>query len=47
MIPTATRRNMPLWQAGIDDVKDAGVFVIATANDIRKLPSSLAPFRTV
>ncbi len=28
-------------QAGIDDVKDAGVFVIATANDIRKLPSSL------
>lgn len=34
-------------QAGIDDVKDTGVFVIATANDIRKLPSSLAPFRTV
>ena len=28
-------------QAGIDDVKDTGVFVIATANDIRKLPSSL------
>ena len=28
-------------QAGIDDVKDAAVFVIATANDIRKLPSSL------
>lgn len=28
-------------QAGIDDVKHAGVFVIATANDIRKLPSSL------
>lgn len=28
-------------QAGIDYVKDAGVFVIATANDIRKLPSSL------
>ena len=28
-------------QAGIDDVKDAGVFVISTANDIRKLPSSL------
>ena len=28
-------------QTGIDDVKDAAVFVIATANDIRKLPSSL------
>lgn len=30
-------------QAGIDDVKDTSVFVIATANDIRKLPSSLLP----
>lgn len=28
-------------QAGIDDVKEADVFVIATANDIRKLPDSL------
>lgn len=28
-------------QAGIDDVKDCGVFVLATANDIRKLPWSL------
>lgn len=28
-------------QAGIDDVKNSDVFVIATANDIRKLPDSL------
>ena len=28
-------------QAGIDDVKEADVFVIATANEIRKLPDSL------
>lgn len=28
-------------QAGIDDVSDAEVFVIATANDVEKLPSSL------
>jgi cell division protease FtsH len=28
-------------QAGIDDVKDCGVFVIATVNEIRKLPRSL------
>ena len=28
-------------QAGIDAVKDDAVFVIATANDIRKLPDSL------
>ena len=39
-----THCDMPEYaavQAGIDDVKDTGVFVIATANDIRKLPSSL------
>lgn len=28
-------------QAGIDDVKETAVFVIATANEIRKLPDSL------
>lgn len=28
-------------QAGIDDVKECGVFVLATANDIDKLPASL------
>ena len=28
-------------QSGIDEVKDCGVFVLATANDIRKLPDSL------
>lgn len=28
-------------QAGIDDIKGSGVFVLATANDIRKLPGSL------
>lgn len=28
-------------QAGIDNVKDAEVFVIATANEVRKLPDSL------
>ena len=28
-------------QAGIDDVKESNVFLIATANDIRKLPDSL------
>lgn len=28
-------------QAGIDDVKETEVFVIATANELRKLPSSL------
>ncbi len=28
-------------QAGIDDIKDSGVFVIATANNINKLPRSL------
>lgn len=28
-------------QAGIDEVKDSGVFVLATVNDINKLPDSL------
>ena len=28
-------------QAGIDEVRDAGVFIFATVNDIRKLPHSL------
>lgn len=28
-------------QSGIDEVKDSGVFIIATANDIDKLPDSL------
>ena len=28
-------------QSGIDEVRDSGVFVFATANDIRKLPHSL------
>ncbi len=28
-------------QSGIDEVKNCGVFVLATANEIRKLPSSL------
>lgn len=31
-------------QAGIDEVKDAAVFVIATVNDIYKLPKSLTRF---
>lgn len=31
-------------QSGIDEVRDADVFVLATANDIRKLPNSLTRF---
>lgn len=40
----ASRCDAPEYvavQAGIDDVKETEVFVIATANEIRKLPDSL------
>ena len=42
----ASRCDAPEYvavQAGIDDVKETEVFVIATANEIRKLPAPLRP----